>query len=72
VHAARRVTVVADHTKWAIVGLSSFADLEEVDTLITDRELHPEARALLAEKVGQIIVADGPASINETPAPLTP
>jgi DeoR/GlpR family transcriptional regulator of sugar metabolism len=72
VHAARRVTVVADHTKWAIVGLSSFADLEEVDTLITDRELHPEARALLAEKVGQLIVADGPASINETPAPLTP
>ncbi|MDX6389288.1 MAG: hypothetical protein QOJ73_351 [Streptosporangiaceae bacterium] len=72
VHAARRVTVVADHTKWAIVGLSSFADLEEVDTLITDRELHPEARALLAEKVGQLIVADGPTSINETPAPLTP
>jgi DeoR/GlpR family transcriptional regulator of sugar metabolism len=72
VHAARRVTVVADHTKWAIVGLSSFADLEEVDTLITDRELHPEARVLLAEKVGQLIIADGPTSINETPAPLTP
>ncbi len=72
VHAARRVTVVADHTKWAIVGLSSFADLEEVDMLITDSELHPEARALLAEKVGQLIIADGPASINETPAPLTP
>jgi DeoR/GlpR family transcriptional regulator of sugar metabolism len=72
VHAARRVTVVADHTKWAIVGLSSFADLEEVDMLITDSELHPEARALLAEKVGQLIIADGPASINESPAPLTP
>lgn len=72
VHAARRVTVVADHTKWAIVGLSSFADLEEVDMLITDSELHPEARALLAEKVGQLIIADGPTSINETPAPLTP
>jgi DeoR/GlpR family transcriptional regulator of sugar metabolism len=72
VHAARRVTVVADHTKWAIVGLSSFADLEEVDMLITDSELHPEARALLAEKVGQLIIADGPTSINESPAPLTP
>jgi len=71
VHAARRVTVVADHTKWAIVGLSSFADLEEVDMLITDSELHPEARALLAEKVGQLIIADGPTSINESPAPLT-
>lgn len=72
VHAARRVTVVADHTKWAIVGLSSFADLEDVDMLITDSELHPEARALLAEKVGQLIIADGPTSINESPAPLTP
>jgi hypothetical protein len=51
--------VVADHTKWAIVGLSSFADLDEVDTLITDSELHAEARALLAERVGQLIIADG-------------
>jgi DeoR/GlpR family transcriptional regulator of sugar metabolism len=72
VHAARRVTVVADHTKWAIVGLSSFAGLDEVDTLITDSELHPQARALLAEKIGQLIIADGPTSLNESPAPLTP
>ena len=72
VHAARRVTVVADHTKWAIVGLSSFAGLDEVDTLITDSELHPEARALLAEKIGQLIIADGPTSLSESPAPLTP
>jgi hypothetical protein len=42
-----------------------------VDMLITDSELHPEARALLAEKVGQLIIADGPTSINESPAPLT-
>ena len=59
VQAARRVTVVADHTKWGIVGLSSFADLDEVDTLITDGQLHPEARALLAEQVGELIIADG-------------
>ena len=61
VHAARRVTVVADHTKWGIVGLSSFADLEEVDTLVTDGQLHNEARALLAERVGELILADGDA-----------
>jgi len=59
VHAARRVTVVADHTKWGIVGLSSFAALDEVDTLVTDGQLHPEARALLTEQVGELIVADG-------------
>ncbi len=56
--AARRVTVVADHTKWGIVGLSSFARLDEVDTLITDALLHPDARALLAEQVGELIIAD--------------
>jgi len=59
VHAARRVTVLADHTKWGIVGLSSFARLDEVDTLITDGLLCPDARTLLAEHVGELIIADG-------------
>lgn len=61
VQAARRVTVVADHTKWGIVGLSSFAALDEVDTLITDSQLHPEARELIADQVGELILADGSA-----------
>jgi DeoR/GlpR family transcriptional regulator of sugar metabolism len=47
VQAARKVTVVADHTKWGTAGLSSFADLSEVDTLVTDDGLAPEAQALL-------------------------
>lgn len=59
VRSARRVTVIADHTKWGIVGLSSFADLEDVDTLITDSELPAEARTLLAERVGELVIADG-------------
>ena len=59
VQAARRVTVVADHTKWGIVGLSSFAELDEVDTFITDGLLHDEARALLSERVSELVIADG-------------
>ena len=59
VRSARRVTVIADHTKWGIVGLSSFADLEDVDTLITDGELPAEAQTLLAERVGELVIADG-------------
>ena len=59
VRSARRVTVIADHTKWRIVGLSSFADLEDVDTLITDGELPAEARALLTDRVGELVIADG-------------
>ncbi|MGI8449901.1 MAG: DeoR family transcriptional regulator, partial [Streptosporangiaceae bacterium] len=53
------VTVVADHTKWGIVGLSSFAGLDEVDTFITDDLLHEEAVALLREQVGELVLADG-------------
>jgi DeoR/GlpR family transcriptional regulator of sugar metabolism len=57
VRSARRVTVIADHTKWGIVGLSSFADLEDVDTLITDDRLPAEACALLADRVGELVIA---------------
>ena len=57
VRSARRVVVVADHTKWGIVGLSSFADLEEVDTLVTDEHFPAEARQQVADRVGQLIVA---------------
>jgi DeoR/GlpR family transcriptional regulator of sugar metabolism len=60
VRAARKITVVADHTKWGVVGLSSFAELDEVDTLISDSGLPPEARTLLADRVGQLLIADSP------------
>ena len=54
---ARRLVVVADHTKWGIVGLSTIAALGEADVLVTDDRLGPEARATLAEHVGELIVA---------------
>ncbi len=59
VHSARRVTAIADHTKWGMVGLSSFADLDDVDTLITDSQLPAEARTLLSDRVGELVIADG-------------
>jgi DeoR/GlpR family transcriptional regulator of sugar metabolism len=55
--AARKVVVVADHTKWGVVGLSSIAALDEADVLITDDELAPEVRDALAEQVGELVVA---------------
>ncbi|MCX3062246.1 DeoR/GlpR family DNA-binding transcription regulator [Streptomyces beihaiensis] len=61
VHSARRVVVVADHTKWGTVGLSSFASLDEVDTLVTDAGLPVEARAEVSEQV-RLIVAGEPES----------
>jgi len=58
VQAARKVTVVADHTKWGTVGLCSFADLTDVDTLITDDGLPPEARTLAADRVDKLVVVN--------------
>ncbi|MFJ4468441.1 DeoR/GlpR family DNA-binding transcription regulator [Streptomyces sp. NPDC089424] len=57
VQSARRVVVVADHTKWGTVGLSSFATLDQVDTLVTDSGLADEAREEIAEHLRQLIVA---------------
>jgi DeoR/GlpR family transcriptional regulator of sugar metabolism len=54
---ARRLVVVADHTKWGVVGLSEIAPLDSVDTLVTDDRLEPEAQATLADSVREIILA---------------
>ncbi|MBB4927281.1 DeoR/GlpR family DNA-binding transcription regulator [Kitasatospora kifunensis] len=54
---ARRVVAVADHTKWGTVGLSSFAKLSEVDTLVTEAALPEEIRAAVAEQVREIVIA---------------
>jgi len=53
---ARRVVVLADHTKWAVVSLASFASLDDVNVLITDEMLPAESRAAAAEKIGEILV----------------
>ncbi|MEV7165959.1 DeoR/GlpR family DNA-binding transcription regulator [Streptomyces microflavus] len=57
VRSARRVVVVADHTKWGTVGLSSFATLDEVDTFVTDAGLAPEAREEIGEHLPGLVVA---------------
>ncbi|WP_326696206.1 DeoR/GlpR family DNA-binding transcription regulator [Streptomyces sp. NBC_01754] len=63
VGAARRVVVVADHTKWGKVGLSSFASLDEVDTFVTDAGLSDEVRREMEEHLPGLVVAAGtPAS----------
>jgi DeoR/GlpR family transcriptional regulator of sugar metabolism len=55
--AAGRVVVVADHTKWGVRGLSRVARLDQADVLVSDGGLGREARAVLGEHVGELIVA---------------
>ena len=57
VASARRLVVVADHTKWGVVGLTTMASLRDADVLVTDERLRPEARALLSEHVGELVLA---------------
>ena len=45
VRSARRLVVVADHTKWGIVGLSTIAALGEADVLVTDDAPRPRGHA---------------------------
>ncbi|RDG36023.1 DeoR/GlpR family DNA-binding transcription regulator [Streptomyces corynorhini] len=54
---ARRVVVVADHTKWGKVGLSSFATLDQVDTFVTDAGLSDEIREEITEHLPGLVVA---------------
>jgi len=58
VEAGRRLVVVADHTKWGVVGLSSFARLEQADVMVTDSGLSPEAHAGLESTVKRLIVVE--------------
>jgi DeoR/GlpR family transcriptional regulator of sugar metabolism len=50
------VVVLADHSKWGVVSLASFAPVEKVNVLVTDTLFPTDAHAALAGRVGEIIV----------------
>ncbi|WP_156096155.1 DeoR/GlpR family DNA-binding transcription regulator [Amycolatopsis jejuensis] len=58
VEAGRRLVVLADHTKWGTVGISTIADLEEAHVVVTDDGLDVRAREDLAERVGELMIAE--------------
>ncbi len=53
---ARQVVVMADSTKWGTVGLAEFGRLSVADVLITDEGISTEARTVLQDQVGELIV----------------
>jgi DeoR/GlpR family transcriptional regulator of sugar metabolism len=65
IEAGRRLVVVADHSKWGVIGISSIARLDQVDVLITDAGLDMDARLALAAEVRQLIVVDPMAVLEE-------
>ena len=65
VASAARLTVLADHTKWGVVGLARIVSLDEIDLLLSDDGLPRDARTVLEDAVGQLLLATTP----PTPTP---
>jgi DeoR/GlpR family transcriptional regulator of sugar metabolism len=56
VAAGEQLVVLADHTKWGTVGISSIAPLDAAQVLVTDVGLPAAARATLTGRVGELLV----------------
>ncbi len=54
VAASRKVVVLADHTKWGTQGISTIAELEEADEVISDSGLSGEAQRVLRDRVSRL------------------
>lgn len=62
IDSARRVCVLADHTKWGVVGLGSIVDLDAVDALITDAGLPGHAAEILRDRIADVVLAEAASS----------
>ncbi|MFC8899958.1 DeoR/GlpR family DNA-binding transcription regulator [Streptomyces cinereoruber] len=58
IDSAGQLAVVADHSKWGVVGLSRFAVLSEIDYFVSDDALGEDARSVLSREVGRLVLAD--------------
>jgi DeoR/GlpR family transcriptional regulator of sugar metabolism len=58
IDAGRRLAVLADHTKWGVIGISSIAALHQADVLITDVGVERDAREALEQAVQHLVVVD--------------
>lgn len=54
---ARRLIVLADHTKWGVVGLCAIAGLDEASVLVSDAGLPQEGRSMLVDRVAELVLA---------------
>jgi DeoR/GlpR family transcriptional regulator of sugar metabolism len=54
----RRLVVLADSTKWGIVGLSSMADLSDASIVISDTGLPERGQEALTSTVDELVLVD--------------
>jgi DeoR/GlpR family transcriptional regulator of sugar metabolism len=55
IESSRRLVVLADSTKWGVIGLAGIAPLERITTLVTDDAIPPGALEFLRQKVNEVI-----------------
>ena len=55
---ARELVVLVDSAKWGRAGLATFAQLEEARIVVSDIGLTVEARAVLEDRVAQVVLVD--------------
>jgi DeoR/GlpR family transcriptional regulator of sugar metabolism len=70
VDAGRRLVVVADHTKWGVIGVSTIASLSQADIVVSDPGLPIEARGALESTARELVIAGEPrraASLSVVP-----
>ncbi len=66
IEASDQLVVLADHTKWDVTVLSSFASLEDADVVISDTRLPASAIEILQTRSGRLVLADSDSSsLNE-------
>ena len=51
-----QLVVTADHTKWGVTGVSTIARLDRADVIITDDSLGDEAREILRDRAGALVL----------------
>lgn len=57
VASARRLVVLADHSRWGVTGIATIAALDEADVVITDNGLSDDAYVALTDRAGRLVIA---------------
>lgn len=68
VDSTQRLMILADHTKWNVVGLSTIAPLDRATMVISDQSLPASGRTAIKQAVPQLVLADP--QFNEVPVPF--
>ena len=58
VASGRRLILLADSTKWGVVGLSSMAELSDAAIVVSDTGLSTHATKILSERIDELILVD--------------